>query len=55
MKQKYINGFPLMMKATALVAEACRLVGPHNVKGILREWIALDRSEQRAKAKSRGQ
>jgi len=47
-RKRYINKFPLMMKATELVAEACRLVGPHNVRGILREWMALDVAETEA-------
>jgi hypothetical protein len=57
MKFKYlpkgIPKFPLMMKATSLIAEALRLVGPDNVRGIIKEYLYLKRGEERAEARSR--
>jgi len=45
--------FPLMMEACSLVAKALRLVGPDNVRGLIREILALERGEERAKERER--
>lgn len=57
MKFKYlpdaIPKFPLMMEACSLVAKALRLVGPGNVRGLVREILAIERGEERAKERER--
>lgn len=53
-KRKYVNtDMRLMMEAMDCVRRALDLVGPANVRGLIREWLAIEEGERKAILKKR--
>lgn len=42
-----------MMNALGLIRQALDMVGPDNVRGLIREWLSLEEGERKALLKAR--